>query len=163
MCTSFWKMSKFFHIFIDLISKEGMCKLHSWWNRCFLKGFLGVSRFISLSWLYYKLCSYYYMEWLIFEWVLTLSAGTAASFTNSVTIKKPWALSPPGKLTSSSRFLQGKARWLLHTTKPYHIISYFVLRTMIQLKAHLLHVLGPGSGDIISMKKKENRLHPTFV
>lgn len=38
--------------------------------------------------------------------ILTLTAGTAASSTNKVTKKKPWALSPPGILTRSSKLLQ---------------------------------------------------------
>lgn len=42
--------------------------------------------------------------------ILTLTAGTAASSTNKVTKKKPWALSPPGILTRSSKFLQKKKR-----------------------------------------------------
>ncbi|KAL7827363.1 hypothetical protein SRHO_G00330810 [Serrasalmus rhombeus] len=35
------------------------------------------------------------------------SPGTAASSTIRVTTKKPLALSPPGRLNSSSRFLTG--------------------------------------------------------
>lgn len=46
------------------------------------------------------------MNLLIFEYIFTLSAGTAASSTSRVTIKKPRALSPPGRGTSSSKFLR---------------------------------------------------------
>lgn len=65
-----------------------------------------------------KITLYSIVNNLFFFFILTLTAGAAASSTNKVTKKKPWALSPPGILTSNSKLLNIKKerkKSLLHT------------------------------------------------
>lgn len=57
----------------------------------------------------------------IFICIFTLSPGAAASSTRRVTMKKPRALSPPGSLTSISRFLQVQPL-TFHTPKHSHVM-----------------------------------------
>ncbi len=96
----------------------------------------------------------YCIIWLTIEYIFTFSAGIAATSTSRVTKKKPLALSSPGMLKSSSRFLCNTNKMVKFVIVEYYGTFLYVWRTRIQVS------LTPYRRAWHRKKKKESRFLP---
>lgn len=83
--------------------------------------------------------------------IFTRTAGTPASSTSNVTKKKPWTLSPPGSLTSNSRFLCDINKPINKPTiftAEYRGAGYgYVEKDTIKMKMYSLHDKWAATGN----------------